>query len=482
MMYGDFVFHQGASRSGGLMMDASNHGNSSSSLKYSHNDATTNPFSSYRRSYSTNSDSMLYYKDKPVHKESRLLNYLQKLLNEPWNVVALLLFLGVIAGCHQRATKAWLLKEFHSQSYHEAVSIWQEVQQDHLELANEFDQLYTAQTKWEHRDLAWRTHVQRLHNFTQRESRRAVLDKFGPGPHHVSIKVVLPSDNPSTITINPETQLLELPKHDPSKVRSFQVELAPLSEMPHAVHLFLEQVSHKLWDKASSFYVNHDHVMQAGPRTREARQHFTDYNLEKLAFPEYSHAFPHKQWTLGFAGRPGGPSFYINKINNEEDHGPFGQEHHALDEFADSCFAKIVSGFDTLSEIIRQTDGQHHTQIVGMEVVSWSDHWTDSQDAHWRTAHQQFDDVSLDSTDDALFADENSATGTPAASKASNEILQQQSPQHVEPVHHHAHGQVQQMLVQRDDELQPRHHRPPSHYNHHAARHLEGFHETHVKH
>jgi hypothetical protein len=138
--------------------------------------------------------------------------------------------------------------------------------------------------------------------------------RFGPGPHHVSIQVVLPSDNPSPIIVNPDTQLLELPKYDPSSIRSFQVELAPLSEMPHAVHLFLEQVSHGLWDKMSSFYVNHEHVMQAGPRTREARQHFTDYNLEKLAFPEYSHAFPHNQWTLGYAGRPGGPSFYINKV------------------------------------------------------------------------------------------------------------------------------------------------------------------------
>lgn len=138
--------------------------------------------------------------------------------------------------------------------------------------------------------------------------------RFGPGPHFVSIKVVLPSDNPSPIMVNPQTQLVETTTYDPNNIRSFQVELAPLSEMPHAVHLFLEQVSHGLWNKMSSFYVNHDHVMQAGPRTREARQQFTDYNLEKLAFPEYSHAFPHKQWTLGFAGRPGGPSFYINKV------------------------------------------------------------------------------------------------------------------------------------------------------------------------
>lgn len=131
----------------------------------------------------------------------------------------------------------------------------------------------------------------------------------------MSVNVILPNDSPSPIVLNPDTKILEFPQYNPKDIKSFQVELAPLSEMPHAVHLFLEQVSHGLWNKVgSSFYINQDHVLQAGPRTREARQHFMDYSLDKMAFPEYSHAFPHNQWTVGFAGRPGGPSFYINKV------------------------------------------------------------------------------------------------------------------------------------------------------------------------
>jgi hypothetical protein len=183
MMYSNSVFAQGSSASQSSFAHSStsnmaSRSSSSSSFGYNGNDSTTNPFSSYQRHSSpSSSDSMLYYKDKPVHRPSRFLKWIQQLLNEPWNIVALLLLIGVIAGCSQRATKAWLLREFQSQSFSEAVSVWHEVQQDHVDLANEFEQLYRAQSKWEQRDLAWRTHMQRLHNFTQRESRRAVLDK-----------------------------------------------------------------------------------------------------------------------------------------------------------------------------------------------------------------------------------------------------------------------------------------------------------------
>ena len=33
-----------------------------------------------------------------------------------------------------------------------------------------------------------------------------------------------------------------------------------------------------------------------------------------MAFQEYSPRFPHKRLTLGFAGRPGGPAFYISTM------------------------------------------------------------------------------------------------------------------------------------------------------------------------
>lgn len=133
--------------------------------------------------------------------------------------------------------------------------------------------------------------------------------------------------------------------------------MAPLEFMPHTVHVFLEQVSHGLWNNAW-FYINGPHVLQAGPQAQSlndgedprevALRPFVAQGLESVAYPEYSNEFPHRPWTLGLTGRPGGPDFYINKMDNSKAHGPGGQYHNILPEFADPCFAIVVKGFDTL--------------------------------------------------------------------------------------------------------------------------------------
>jgi hypothetical protein len=121
--------------------------------------------------------------------------------------------------------------------------------------------------------------IELLQNVTQRESKRAVLDRFGPGPHHVKLSLKLPGD-------------IEGIEH------YVVVEMAPLDLMPHAVHLFLEQVAHKLWDN-TVFYVNGPHVILAGPQDYIgdseiwALKPFEDNQLDKLAFPEYSPEYPH---------------------------------------------------------------------------------------------------------------------------------------------------------------------------------------------
>lgn len=173
--------------------------------------------------------------------------------------------------------------------------------------------------------------------------------RFGPGPHRVEFTFILPSDEDET-------------EH------TFIVETAPLDLMPHAVQLFLEQVDHELWD-SSWFYINGPHVLQAGPMLEEdetieedtfeadrahALKPFVEKELDTLSFPEYSHEFPHEQWTLGFTGRPGGPDWYINKKNNTVMHGPGGQYHHSIEEQADPCFAKIISGFDKVEMIFKE--------------------------------------------------------------------------------------------------------------------------------
>ena len=190
----------------------------------------------------------------------------------------------------------------------------------------------------------------------------------------------------------------------------FVVDLAPVDLVPHAIHLFLEQVDHGLMD-GTQFYLNGPHIVQAGPQPtwghgidgnddafyssgrakkdklgtdavgtlnkyekqrnmKEAKEshddtyadddeyeeyyteedyiqedkrtkHFADLGLDHLAFPDYSSEFPHVAWTVGFTGRPGGPDWYINKVDNTEGHGPGGQYQYALNEQGDSCFGKI---------------------------------------------------------------------------------------------------------------------------------------------
>ena len=93
--------------------------------------------------------------------------------------------------------------------------------------------------------------------------------------------------------------------------------------------------------------------MQAGaysPEGKSVRQNFKDAGLEVVAFQEYSPKFTHEQFHVGFAGRPGGPDIYINKMDNTINHGPGGQAHHHLEEEADPAFAKVVKGRDVLQK------------------------------------------------------------------------------------------------------------------------------------
>jgi len=286
----------------------------------------------------------------------------------PQGLLGLLGTLLLVWTMHSRAQRAWLLRELRVQSFEEAVRSYKELKEEHHEAFDELEYHFSRNARLEKRDEAWRHQMEHMQNATQRESWRAVMDKYGPGPHLVEFQVQLPSST------NQET---------------FVVEMAPIKYMPHSVHVFLEQVTHGLWNE-SQFAVNREHVVQAGPSTKEHRQLFKDYELERLAFPEYSHYFPHEKWTLGFSGRPGGPSWYVNKLDNTEDHGPYGQEHHALDEFADSCFAKVVKGFDVLEKVFSQSGTSERTQIVSAHLVGWDEHsWYDSSTGDWVKAHDE---------------------------------------------------------------------------------------------
>lgn len=144
------------------------------------------------------------------------------------------------------------------------------------------------------------------------------------------------------------------------------MEMAPLSAMPIAVNLFLQQVHHKLWN-GIGFVINAGHILQAGPHRYKGRgedgnviyeandkeflDRFEKAMLDRMPFQEYDTNFPHAQWTVGFAGRPGGPDFYVNKMDNTHNHGPGGQAHHDLHEEADPCFGRLVGGMEVMREV-----------------------------------------------------------------------------------------------------------------------------------
>lgn len=134
--------------------------------------------------------------------------------------------------------------------------------------------------------------------------------------------------------------------------------------MPHSIHLFLEQVDHGLYDRTASFHTNADNMLKAGPSSTSLK--FQQHpSLNSVLFPEYSFAFPHLAYTIGYAN--GGPDFFINLKDNSRQQR--GQEN------ADPCFARIVKGREVIQRLHQQpVDWQdilvHPVKIARMQVIS----------------------------------------------------------------------------------------------------------------
>jgi cyclophilin family peptidyl-prolyl cis-trans isomerase len=134
------------------------------------------------------------------------------------------------------------------------------------------------------------------------------------------------------------------------------VELAPIDEMPHTVHMFMEQVDQGLYnDGGYSFHRNSDHIIMGAPISNHLTpdgvdnlEKFNSHGISNVLLQEYSPNFPHQPYTLGLAGRPGGPDFYINIKDNTNVHGPGG---YAADGQADPCFARITRGTEIIDRI-----------------------------------------------------------------------------------------------------------------------------------
>ena len=89
-------------------------------------------------------------------------------------------------------------------------------------------------------------------------------------------------------------------------------------------------------------------MLQAGPLAQHPR--FEKAARERgeglsVPFQEYDASFPHVPHSVGLAGRPGGPDFYISTKDNTFNHGPGSQNAEARHTGeADPCFAKVIGG------------------------------------------------------------------------------------------------------------------------------------------
>jgi len=129
-----------------------------------------------------------------------------------------------------------------------------------------------------------------------------------------------------------------------TKYGSFRLEMAPFDLLPHATTWFLNLAETGYWERCG-FVRNANHVLQANCNPKKKGPNKNRESMSIL-FQEYSDKYPHKKFTFGIAGRPGGPDWYINLQDNVKNHGPGGQGPEA-----DPCFARLIAGDDVILEM-----------------------------------------------------------------------------------------------------------------------------------
>jgi hypothetical protein len=120
--------------------------------------------------------------------------------------------------------------------------------------------------------------ISTLQSIVQAQSRKQVIEKYGPGPHHVQFDT-LTGQNART-------------------PGSFVVELASIDLVPCSVEAFLDMVTNRLWDNTVFYHhSSQHHVVAAAPvnyGTFDTKNHhFEALGYSGLSFPEYSESFPH---------------------------------------------------------------------------------------------------------------------------------------------------------------------------------------------
>lgn len=157
----------------------------------------------------------------------------------------------------------------------------------------------------------------------QSELRKLLTMRFGENPTIlVEMMVKFPPSMPDFAEKGAEGRMV--------------IEMGPIAHVPYSVYNFLE-IARRF--KSGAFHRNAGHVEQAMVNLANlgATDHF--HGGGSLAFQEYSPLFPHRQFTMGYAGRPGGPAFYISQVDNTANHGPASQGSKTE---ADGCFGRLA--------------------------------------------------------------------------------------------------------------------------------------------
>lgn len=143
---------------------------------------------------------------------------------------------------------------------------------------------------------------------------------------------------------------------------SILLEMAPSRLQPHSIFSFLEVARQY---KGGAFHRIANHVLQV----------MVKGNFPHLAFQEYSEEYPHKERTVGYAGRPSGPAWYVSIMDNVKNHGPGSQQDKNPYE-ADSCFGRVIRGYDEEVQRIRKVPGngflddrKKHVLIKEMKIL-----------------------------------------------------------------------------------------------------------------
>jgi len=190
----------------------------------------------------------------------------------------------------------------------------------------------------------WEKRVDYMEEYVAKLSRRAVIERYGEGPHHVILDIRYQVD-PQTKTGPRSSQII--------------IELAPLDLMPHAVHSFLDMVSRGLYN-GCLFAFGSRFLVAIAPETRDAnrqRELFVPFEEQgfnpPLAYQEYNPDYPHEIYSVSFSGGTSisGPAFFIALTDEiSELHLKSGKalDDHGLPLRREPCFGKVVIGHEDL--------------------------------------------------------------------------------------------------------------------------------------